>query len=293
MPLTEKQKKLYLDLHNAINKKEDITDLLKQVGRNDFTDVFAARGIKIKFINEEKTEFINLIEYAAVINNAEALKAICNYCKKNGISVMNVLKAIKSDVDLSSSMEFCEVQIGINEIHLVILNQLKEFFSADTKFPFCKSLPTAYYEAYFECWNECKGKKIDMGLLVNKLSDKGMLKKFISIPKGDELEQLKDELKSSGNDDALEKIYQAEKEIAANKAVVAGAICGVIAGLAVGGGCFAAGVALPILTMIGIAVAAAVLTGLVAGGITYVISSKIENPDTSRVEKKQGFPQPN
>ncbi|WP_353279223.1 sulfite exporter TauE/SafE family protein [Wolbachia endosymbiont (group B) of Xanthorhoe designata] len=79
---------------------------------------------------------------------------------------------------------------------------------------------------------------------------------------------------------------------AANKAIVAGAICGVIAGLAVGGGLFAAGVALPILALIGIAVAAALVTGLVAGGITYVISSKIENPDTSRLEKEQDL-QPN
>lgn len=78
-----------------------------------------------------------------------------------------------------------------------------------------------------------------------------------------------------------------------SKAIVAGAIGGVIAGLAVGGGLFAAGVALPMLALIGIAVAAALVTGLAAGGITYVISSKIESPDTSSLATEQGLPQLN
>ncbi|WP_341815483.1 hypothetical protein [Wolbachia endosymbiont (group B) of Idaea biselata] len=56
-----------------------------------------------------------------------------------------------------------------------------------------------------------------------------------------------------------------------NKSIMIGSVCGVIAALTVGGGCFAAGIALPILALIGIAVAAAVFTGLVAGGITYEV----------------------
>lgn len=48
------------------------------------------------------------------------------------------------------------------------------------------------------------------------------------------------------------------------------------AALAVGLGLYF-GAALPILTMIGIAMAAAVLTGLVAGGITYKMSKPSEN----------------
>ncbi|WP_264719898.1 hypothetical protein [Wolbachia endosymbiont (group B) of Eucosma cana] len=56
-----------------------------------------------------------------------------------------------------------------------------------------------------------------------------------------------------------------------NKSIMIGSVCGVVAALAVGGGCFAAGVALPILALIGIAVAAFVLTGLVTGGITYEV----------------------
>lgn len=83
------------------------------------------------------------------------------------------------------------------------------------------------------------------------------------------------------------------KEKYKHKAIKVGSVCGVIAALAVGGVLFATGVALPILALVGIAVAAAVLTGLIAGGITYVISSKIENPDTSRLATEQGLPQPN
>ena len=82
-------------------------------------------------------------------------------------------------------------------------------------------------------------------------------------------------------------------EQAIKKAMKVGAICGVIAGLAVGGGCFAADAALPILVLVGIVVAAAVLTGLIAGGITYAVSTKIENPDTSRSATEQCLPQPN
>jgi|GEM_PF-5507645 len=65
-----------------------------------------------------------------------------------------------------------------------------------------------------------------------------------------------------------------------HKAIYVGSVCGAIAALAVVGGCFAAGVTLPILTMIGIAVAVALVTGLVAGGIsiTYAMSQPSEVP---------------
>ncbi|WP_264375580.1 hypothetical protein [Wolbachia endosymbiont (group B) of Sphaerophoria taeniata] len=292
MQLTEEQEKLYLDLQTSIDKKEDITDLLKQVNMYNFIRVFKTNGTKIKYINEEeKTESIDLIKYAAVIDNAEALKAIFNYCKKNNILVVDVFNDQKTNVDLSSGIELCEVQFDERKMLLAILNQLKEvgvleeFLSVNYDLP--ESLPTAYYESYLECLNESESEEINMGLLVNKLSDKGILKEVISI------EGLKNRLKSSDNYDALEKIYRAEKEIAANKAMKFGAIGGVVTALAVGGGLFAAGVALPILAIIGIAVAAALVTGLIAGGITYAVSTKIENPDTSRSATEQGLSQPN
>lgn len=97
-------------------------------------------------------------------------------------------------------------------------------------------------------------------------------------------------LKENKDQDTLNEIYKTEKSIATNRAI---RVCSVVAALAVGGGLFAAGVALPILVLVGIVVAAAVLTGLIAGGITYAVSTKIENPDTSRSATEQCLPQPN
>ncbi|WP_265024999.1 MULTISPECIES: magnesium transporter [unclassified Wolbachia] len=69
-----------------------------------------------------------------------------------------------------------------------------------------------------------------------------------------------------------------------NKPIIIGSVCGAIAALAVGLGLYF-GAALPILTMIGIAMAAALVTGLVAGGITYVMSNSSKNLDGANVEQ--------
>ncbi|RDD34219.1 Piwi/Argonaute/Zwille siRNA-binding domain protein [Wolbachia endosymbiont of Cylisticus convexus] len=69
---------------------------------------------------------------------------------------------------------------------------------------------------------------------------------------------------------------------AINKSIMIGSVCGVIAALAVGIGCSIDGVALPILALIGIAVAAALVIGVIAGGITYSVSKpsdKLDKPD--------------
>ncbi|MFT4314235.1 MAG: magnesium transporter [Wolbachia pipientis] len=84
----------------------------------------------------------------------------------------------------------------------------------------------------------------------------------------------------------IESSKQKDKVKTTNKPIIIGCVYGAIAALATGGGCFAAGVALPILALIGIAIAAALVTGLVAGGITYVISKPSENLD--RINVGQG-----
>ncbi|MDG7053691.1 MAG: hypothetical protein LKM45_07610, partial [Wolbachia endosymbiont of Alcedoecus sp.] len=71
-----------------------------------------------------------------------------------------------------------------------------------------------------------------------------------------------------------------------NKPIIIGIACGVIAGLAVRVGCFAFGVALPILAIVGIAVAAGATVGLIAGSITYAVSkpnSVTDNPDVGNL----------
>ncbi|MDR1139059.1 MAG: ankyrin repeat domain-containing protein [Rickettsiales bacterium] len=75
-------------------------------------------------------------------------------------------------------------------------------------------------------------------------------------------------------------VHQVEDSMSANKPIIIGSVCGVIAALAVSVGCFATGVALPMLAIASIVVAAAVLVGLVAGGITYAVSSKLEETNT-------------
>ncbi|UPA55101.1 ankyrin repeat domain-containing protein [Wolbachia pipientis] len=94
---------------------------------------------------------------------------------------------------------------------------------------------------------------------------------------------IKDDYGNTARKFASSKIKQLIKKAEnkyKHKAIYVGSVCGAIAALAVVGGCFAAGVTLPILTMIGIAVAVALVTGLVAGGIsiTYAMSQPSEVP---------------
>ncbi|MGL5028752.1 MAG: hypothetical protein ACRC6C_01290 [Wolbachia pipientis] len=53
--------------------------------------------------------------------------------------------------------------------------------------------------------------------------------------------------------------------------MITGGICCVIAALIVGGGCFAANFGLSTLVVVGIAVAVALVVGVVSGGITYAV----------------------
>lgn len=71
----------------------------------------------------------------------------------------------------------------------------------------------------------------------------------------------------------------------ANKAVKTGVICGIIAVLAVGVGCFAADVGLSILFIAGISVAAGLAVGGISGGITYAVSKP--NSELDEVDKKK------
>ncbi|WP_353283715.1 hypothetical protein [Wolbachia endosymbiont (group A) of Pogonocherus hispidulus] len=72
----------------------------------------------------------------------------------------------------------------------------------------------------------------------------------------------------------------------ATKAIKTGIAFGVIAGLAIGVGCGVAGVQLSVLAIVGIAVAAALAVGLVAGGITHAVlkpSNKLDELDSNKV----------
>lgn len=119
------------------------------------------------------------------------------------------------------------------------------------------------------------------------------LESFWKVISEDDRERIKTKLNEGKHKNILDTINEIEKSIATesnltSKTIVASGICGAIAALAVDGGLFAAGVALPILALVGIAVAAAVLVGLVAGVITYAISKSSENLDRANVEQGVG-----
>ncbi|MDR2977897.1 MAG: hypothetical protein LBU56_00350 [Rickettsiales bacterium] len=164
--------------------------------------------------------------------------------------------------------------------------------------------------------------------ILNAIEDKEILKEVFAGIEKDDREKIKGLLKEAGNQDMLNKIDQVEKIIeneavggnsrvlvsepagegamlsltsengdnstvnqdSINKPIIIGIAFSAIATLAVGVGCFAAGVQLPILAIAGIVVAAASLVGLIAGGITYAVSKpngKLGNPNLEWVDNNQ------
>ncbi|MDX5495523.1 MAG: hypothetical protein O7198_02475 [Wolbachia endosymbiont of Nomada marshamella] len=91
----------------------------------------------------------------------------------------------------------------------------------------------------------------------------------------------------------MKEKHEIETKQVTNKAIGIGIICGVIAALVVGGGCGVAGAQLSILAIAGIAVAAALAVGLVAGGITYAVlkpSGRLEEAHAQEQEEKEKVP---
>lgn len=124
------------------------------------------------------------------------------------------------------------------------------------------------------------------GVLLGAAKEEGILKKVLTSMVESDYERLKRSLWVTGNHDSLNEIYKIEKSMAIDIAMKVGGALSVITALAVGGGCFAAGVQLPILALVGIAVAAALAVGIVAGGITYAVlkpSNKLDKPDSNKV----------
>ncbi|MDR2045834.1 MAG: hypothetical protein LBP77_02490 [Rickettsiales bacterium] len=122
--------------------------------------------------------------------------------------------------------------------------------------------------------------------ILDAAKEEGILKEVLTSMLESDYERLKRSLWVTGNHDSLNEIYKIEKSMAIDIAMKVGGALSVIIALAVGGGCFAAGVQLPILALVGIAVAAALAVGIVAGGITYAVlkpSNKLDEPDSNKV----------
>jgi hypothetical protein len=243
--LTEGQRKLYDKLQNIITDRGNVAGVLQGVSKNDLLTVLATRGTTIEFKNGERN-IKNLPFYAVVIKNQEGLKAILNAMREKGITFIEMQNSYT--INSPNFVKFDDMPPKKEQIEQIFLNAFKE--SDNLK----KLLVELCIDQPPEDFNQDK------------------LEEFVAIFGKDSLKELKAALRETGFDGVLDQILQYETRMAANKAMKIGIAFSAIAALAVGVGCFAAGVQLPILAIAGIVVAAASLVGLIAGSLTYAVS---------------------
>lgn len=257
MPLTEKQKESFQELYKRFRDNGDIGELLGRVSKEDFLTIFSETN--------EKTQESIIGTYEAT--RVDYLKAVLKRAKE-----LVLLKEVVRAKILSSNNQGKMESISLIEYITdpsrqypsKVLNNVLEAFKEE----FFDSLKKGELE-------EIKG-AIERELTNEKcVQQKENLEKLITSI----TDLIENRVKAESSTDKINPNVENKLFSPTSKAIVAGAICSVIAGLAVGGGLFAAGASLPILALIGIAVAAAVLTGLVAGGITYKISKPSGNVD--------------
>ncbi|NSM56606.1 hypothetical protein HET73_03830 [Wolbachia endosymbiont of Atemnus politus] len=122
-------------------------------------------------------------------------------------------------------------------------------------------------------------------IILDAAEEAGILKYILAGIGKNNREKVKALFKRDRDNDMLDKIYKVETSMAIDKAMKTGSICGVRAALAVGIGCGVADIGLPILAIVGIALAAAaVLVGFIAYGITYVALKPSNELDKTNVQ---------
>ncbi|WP_395461000.1 hypothetical protein [Wolbachia endosymbiont (group B) of Ablattaria laevigata] len=272
MPLTEKQKESFQQLYQRFRDNGDIRDIVELLGtvsKEDFLTIFSETN--------EKTQ-------ESIIGTYEATRV--DYLKE-------VLKRAKELVLLKEVVR-AKILSSKNQNKVKSISLIKYITDPSRQYPseVLNNILEDFKEEFFASLSEDELKKIKVAIereFTNEqcVQQKENLEKLITSIR----DLIENRVKAESSTDKINPNVENKLFSPTSKAIVAGAICSVIAGLAVGGGLFAAGVALQMLTLIGIAVAAAVLTGLVAGGITYAVSTKIENPDTSRSATEQDLPQ--
>uniref|UniRef100_A0AAU7YKP4 Uncharacterized protein n=1 Tax=Wolbachia endosymbiont of Oeneis ivallda TaxID=3171168 RepID=A0AAU7YKP4_9RICK len=231
---------------------EDISELLGTVSKEDFLTIFSET-------NENTQESIigtyeaTRVDYLKeVLNRAKELVLLKEVVRAKILSSknQNKVKSISLIEYITDPSRQYPSEV-LNNI-LEVIEKKEEFFDSLKK----GELEEIKGAIEREIKNEkCAQRKENLKRLITSIRD-----------------LIENRVKTESSTDKINPNVENKLFSPTSKAIVAGAICSVIAGLAVGGGLFAAGVALQMLTLIGIAVAAAVLTGLVAGGITYTIS---------------------
>ncbi len=275
--LTEPQKKLYSNLKAAMENKGGIAGPLKDA-KDDLLQVLTTAGITKEYPDGEKCTLTLLGFALSFIDQDENVKAILDAIKdeeevlKEVLTTANIIvnlpdgtKRTLTPLGFAISMDFVDHKNRTRT--KVILDAikdkeevLKEVFTTanitmDSPDGIRRTLTPLDFAMYIDCIDHKNSTRT----------------KVI-------LDAIKDKTKNSK---VLRAIDQVERIIAFDKAKNFGLIFGFIAALAVGGGCFAAGVQLPILTIIGIVVAAALVVGIVAGSITYSVlkpSDKLNEP---------------
>nr|WP_255445872.1 hypothetical protein [Wolbachia endosymbiont of Drosophila mauritiana] len=267
-----------------------------------------------KFQSGSKWTFTPL-GYAIDTQNQEGTRAILDVAEKDKEVLKEVLTTANLIVKLSGCLEYILTPLGyaIDNINnenqegtRAILdvaeknNILKEVFVGIEEEYDHKRLKEILETLKNQEQNEEQKTKIDGWLEIlaknvpsNHKSDKHPLAPESSIPKAEEnIANNEGMFKIESNISKIEnsdKYPQKDTVKTINRSIMIGSVCGVVAALAAGGGCFAAGVALPILALIGIAVAAALVIGVIAGGITYSVlkpCSELDKPSSEAARQQ-------
>lgn len=248
-----------INLKNSLGSQRYITNILSVAKEKSILEeVLTTANIKINLSNGQEYTSTPLV-HAIILNKQRGIKAILNVAEKNNM-LEKVFASVRKD-DLNETKK--------------ILERLKNQEQDEKE------------KTKISGWLKILAKE-DPQQIADGLT---VLKKVMSDCKSQEQSLVAESRVSQteGNNiidesstSEIENSKQKDKVKTTNKPIIIGCVYGAIAALATGGGCFAAGVALPILALIDIAIAAALVTGLVAG-ITYAILNPGENLDRANV----------
>lgn len=281
--LNETQQRLYDDLSSKIYEEDyDIEPILKEALPDDLLNVF--KVLEIPKAKNQKGKTILFTISGRVINNIQ-------YMPKLEFKLASILKVaqdkgILKDVISMNTELILEGQCGDKKATDITKGSypLKDFFIISNHKNILERLEIVKESCGLESfWKVISEDDCEMiKAKFNEDKHKNMLDTINEIEKSIAAESNPTE-KSNTTHTTVED--NSAKEISStyikaenkpvrptSKAIVASGICGAIAALAVGIGCGLAGVQLSILAFIGIAIATAVVAGLVAGGITYAVS---------------------
>ncbi|WP_341815964.1 MULTISPECIES: magnesium transporter [unclassified Wolbachia] len=274
-----------ISLKNSLSSQRYITNILNVAKEKDILEeVLTNANIKIKFPNGQECTLTPLVN-AIAINKQKGIQAILDVAERNSI-LEKVLTTANIKIRPSDGEEHTLTPL---DYAISLDNQEASHKSIEAILDAAKNdnmLEKAFANVRKDHLN--KTKEV-LEILKNQEQDEkektkidGWLEVLKKIISGCESQEQSSVAESS--------VPQTEGNITkdtvktTNKPIIIGSVCGAIAALAVGLGLYFSA-ALPVLPIIGIAVAAAVLVGLVAGGITYVMSKLSENLDIAKVRQ--------